>query len=54
MLLANLNFAAFVVGFAVFGASVAAYSVRLSGVICGAIVMVIAAYPFVRSRNGRA
>lgn len=44
----NLNFCAFVVGFGVFAVSLAAYSVRLSGVVSGTIVMAIAAYPFVR------
>lgn len=46
----NLNFLAFLAGFAVFSASLAAYSGRLAGVVSGAIVMVIAAYPFMRTR----
>lgn len=46
--LANINFLAFAAGFVVFALSLAAYSARLSGVVSGAIVMAIAAYPFMR------
>lgn len=47
----NLNFLTFVVGFGVFSAALAAYSWRLAGVVDGALLMLLAAYPYLVTRT---
>lgn len=49
--LGNLNFLTFLVGFGLFSVALAAYSWRLSGVVCGGLLMLIAAYPFLVTRK---
>lgn len=47
----NLNFLAFLVGFGLFSGALASYSLRLSALVAGAILMVVAAYPFMVKRG---
>lgn len=47
----NPNLTVFLIGFAVFAGALAAYSARLAGVVSGAILMMAAAYPFLKPRE---
>lgn len=47
----NLNFLTFAVGFGVFSTALAAYSWRLAGVIDGALLMLLAVYPYLATKR---
>jgi hypothetical protein len=47
----NPNLTVFLVGFLVLCGALARYSVTVSGVVGGAILMTIAAYPYVARRD---